>query len=194
MRFNVPEAMYTEDLPAYPNEVFGAFVLSTIGSGNIVSIDASAALNYPGVIAFYSAKDIPGLNAFTPNNVVLYTNYEEVLSSGTIMFYNQPIGIIVAEVQQVANIAAKLVKVTYGKVKRPIVHIDEARKDPSRNNLFMTVTAQDRGTNIDRVIKNHAGVYGQCHFLWKRWLASRFQRRRDWKCTRQRNGYQELSR
>lgn len=38
------EAKYAEDIPNLPNEVYGAFVLSTVALGTIASIDASAAL------------------------------------------------------------------------------------------------------------------------------------------------------
>lgn len=38
------EAKYTEDLPSLPMEAFGAFVLSTVAVGQVVSIDATAAL------------------------------------------------------------------------------------------------------------------------------------------------------
>ena len=38
------EAQYTDDIPTFPKEVYGAFVLSTVAKGRIVSIDPSAAL------------------------------------------------------------------------------------------------------------------------------------------------------
>lgn len=38
------EAVYTDDIPTFPKEVYGAFVLSTVAKGRIVSIDPSHAL------------------------------------------------------------------------------------------------------------------------------------------------------
>lgn len=38
------EAMYTEDLPTLPHEVFANFVLATVPLGKIVLIDPSEAL------------------------------------------------------------------------------------------------------------------------------------------------------
>ncbi|PZC72995.1 hypothetical protein B5X24_HaOG210193 [Helicoverpa armigera] len=72
------EAFYTEDQPLQPNEVFCALALSTVAVADIVSIDATKALAYPGVIAFYTVKDIPGINSFTPPDSVIYNGNEEV--------------------------------------------------------------------------------------------------------------------
>ena len=38
------EAFYSDDLPAQPYEVFAAFTLTTVGSGDIVSINPKKAL------------------------------------------------------------------------------------------------------------------------------------------------------
>lgn len=38
------EAQYTEDMPSLPNEVFAAFVLTTVALGTITKIDPTAAL------------------------------------------------------------------------------------------------------------------------------------------------------
>lgn len=38
------EAPYTEDVPSLAREVFGALVLTTVGRGNIESIDPTEAL------------------------------------------------------------------------------------------------------------------------------------------------------
>lgn len=38
------EAQYTDDITTMANEVFGAFVLSTIAIGTIIKIDATEAL------------------------------------------------------------------------------------------------------------------------------------------------------
>nr|XP_034833028.1 xanthine dehydrogenase-like [Maniola hyperantus] len=97
------EAKYTEDIPKLPNEVFAAFVLSTVALGTITSIDATEALQQEGVIAFYIAKDIPGLNSFTSPDLTEFTVNEEILCSKEVQYYNQPIGIIVADTFHLAD-------------------------------------------------------------------------------------------
>jgi xanthine dehydrogenase molybdopterin-binding subunit B len=55
-------------------ELFGAYVLTTVANANIQSIDTSKAMVLPGVVQFIQAKDIPGLNTYTP----VYPVFEEV--------------------------------------------------------------------------------------------------------------------
>ncbi|KAL4715716.1 hypothetical protein ACJJTC_006295 [Scirpophaga incertulas] len=158
------EAPYTDDLPSFPHEVFGAFVLSTECSGNIIKIDATQALKQPGVIAFYSAKDIPGLNSFTPSDALFYSANEEVLCSGIVKHYNQPLGVIVAESRYLADKAANMVRVTYKNVKSPVIDIRNAMKDKSRLEQFIAIPATEKGNKIDRVLKGSDAIYHQYHF------------------------------
>lgn len=65
------------------------------------------------MIAFYTAKDIPGDNSFTAPGNFFYIANEEVLNSGNVTYYNQPIAIVVAETRTLAEQATKLVKVKY---------------------------------------------------------------------------------
>ncbi|KAJ8719962.1 hypothetical protein PYW07_012005 [Mythimna separata] len=159
------EAKYTDDIPSFHDEVFAAFVLSTVGKGTIVKIDPSEALALDGVVAFYTHKDIPGLNSFTPTDSGVTPVNEEVLCEGTVKHYNQPIGIIVAETQNIADRASKLVKVKYGNVSTPVTDINVAKDDSTRNTLFVAVDASNPGT--DTVYKTITGsniLHGQYHF------------------------------
>ncbi|CAD0197572.1 unnamed protein product [Chrysodeixis includens] len=158
------EAQYTDDIPSIHNEVFGAFVLSTVAKGTISKIDPSAALNLPGVLAFYTAKDIPGLNSFTPADSLLYTSNEEVLCDGNVKYYHQPIGIVVAETQLVADRAARYVRVQYTNVTKPVTDIKEAKKDSKRNTMFVAIDATNPGTDTFKTIKGSNTFYGQYHF------------------------------
>lgn len=54
------EAIYVDDIPRYSNELVGFLVTSRIGHAKIKSVDASEALKVPGVVGFYTHKDIPG--------------------------------------------------------------------------------------------------------------------------------------
>lgn len=65
------------------------------------------------MIAFYSAKDIPGSNNFTPLKVMLIFAPEEIFCSSEVKFHGQPVGIIVAESTELAIKAADLVDITY---------------------------------------------------------------------------------
>ncbi|XP_045773786.1 xanthine dehydrogenase 1-like [Maniola jurtina] len=158
------EATYTEDVPTLPREVFAAFVLTTIALGTIDKIDPSQALQEPGVIAFYSAADIPGENSFTPAPSIFGQKNEELLCSGEVKYFNQPLGIIVAESQSIAQKAASLVHVTYTITGKPVVDIKIAKNDPAKVTLLNSIVATKTGTDITKVIKGENTIYGQYHF------------------------------
>ncbi|XP_063828755.1 probable aldehyde oxidase gad-3 [Ostrinia nubilalis] len=157
------EALYTEDHATYPHEVYAALVLSTVGTGEILSIDPSRALKQAGAIAFYSAKDIPGLNSFTPAEDPFALTNEEMFSSGQIKYFNQPIGVIAAEKKHIANRIAKMVDVTYKNVQKPIIDVKIAKNDSSRVSLKQEIDATETGNDVDKVIKANYTVRGQAH-------------------------------
>lgn len=188
------EAKYVNDLPTQQGEVFCSFVTSDIGSGIIEEIDPSPALvmhdhifhktctvciflhiiiylytllqKLPGVIAFFSAKDIPGINSFVSTKQEGSTANEELFADEIVKFYDQPLGIVVADSEKLANRASLLVRVKYKKNKRgPLLTINEVRaQDPSRVNLFLAVPARDRGTNVRKVISDCHNIYWQYHY------------------------------
>lgn len=75
---------------------------------NLRSIDASEALQAEGVVAFFSAKDVPGHNQIGP----VFPD-EELFASEEVLCVGYPIGIVVAHTQRQAQQAAALVKVQY---------------------------------------------------------------------------------
>ncbi|XP_058120344.1 xanthine dehydrogenase/oxidase-like isoform X1 [Anopheles ziemanni] len=109
------EAKYANDLPVFPNELYAAFVLSTEAQAKIVKIDPSEALKIPGVVGFYSAKDIPGENNFMNFKGFMGPHDEEIFCSEKALYHGQPLGLVVADTFNLANRASKLVKVDYEK-------------------------------------------------------------------------------
>ncbi|XP_069359953.1 uncharacterized protein [Maniola hyperantus] len=158
------ESKYAEDLNSLPREVFAAFVLSTVALGTIDSIDASEALKQPGVVAFYTAKDIPGVNSFTTTRLPFIAANEEILCSGNVLYYNQPIGIVVAESNYIANRAALMVKVEYSNVRKPETDVRTNKNNPDKAKLYRSIDATDRGNNVIKVIKGDYTMYGQSYF------------------------------
>lgn len=94
---------------------------------------------------------------------------EEVVSSGKILFYGQPVAILVAETERLAKLMAEKVKVTYKNVSTnpPILSIREAIKSPSAKDrivLNQEVKAKSKGTNVKKVIKGSFDIYSQYHY------------------------------
>lgn len=65
------------------------------------------------MVAFFSAKDIPGKNTFIPTKMFMVLEGEEVFCSSDVKFNGQPVGVIVAETNELANYAATIVEITY---------------------------------------------------------------------------------
>lgn len=66
-----------------------------------------------GVVAFFSAKDIPGKNNFMPAKSMPGTVDEEIFASSDILFHNQPVGMVVADTMEIAIHAANFVETSY---------------------------------------------------------------------------------
>ncbi|XP_013136122.1 PREDICTED: xanthine dehydrogenase/oxidase-like [Papilio polytes] len=158
------ETVYTDDMPPIKDEVFISFALGAVPRGHLDAIDPSRALKEPGVIAFYSAKDIPGINSFTPYGKRIFLANEEIFCSGEVKYYNQAIGMIVAETQQIANRAAKLVVGHYSEIKKPVIDVKLAKNDPNRVSLYRSIEATDRGLDVYKVVHGSMTIYQQYHF------------------------------
>lgn len=108
------QAMYINDMPPIKDQLWAAFVIATKIGAKIGKIDTTDALALPGVHYFYSAKDIPGKNSFTP--VSIYKSEDEEIFVGVdseVKYYGQTAGVICAESMELAHYAANLVKIIY---------------------------------------------------------------------------------
>lgn len=162
------EAYYMNDLPKQPNELWAAFVHTTNVNSKIVNIDATEALAIPGVIAFYSAKDIPGTNSFVNDKLLFLPTPEEIFCSSIVLYYNQPAGVIIAKNGALAEKAAKHVKIMYEKVNNR--KIMPTLQDVFEQKGFDRITDMTMdNTNInfvkdDKHIKGYLDIGSQYHF------------------------------
>lgn len=109
------EAQYVNDIPHFPGQLWAAFVSATEVHATISAIDPAEALSVPGVRYFFSAKDIPGNNNFTPTTAMMINEVEEIFCDGAVKYHGQPVGIILADTFELASYGAGLVKVHYRK-------------------------------------------------------------------------------
>lgn len=103
-------------------------------------------------MAYLDKNDIPGPNTFIPDdaNTILnpqVTIEEEVFCSGTVRYYHQPVGLIVAVTRKIAHEAANMVKISYRPGPRPYTTIRQILQSniTSRINNEMTVRATSKG-------------------------------------------------
>lgn len=119
-----------------------------------------------GVLAIYTAKDIPGGNTFITPGLQLQTEKEETLAT-TIKYFGQPIAIVVAQTEELAAAVAKKVRVDYKNTKKsaPVITIDEAKKDSSRYIAGEgTLEPTSKGTDVTKIIKGVYEIEAQYHY------------------------------
>src|SRR5262245_13058945 len=85
-------APYIDDLRRMAGELHVGFVGSPVAAGQLLNIDASAALAIPGIVGCYTAADVPGHNMFG----VVVTD-EPFLADGEVLYLDQPVAIVAAE-------------------------------------------------------------------------------------------------
>ncbi len=105
-----------------PGQAHAHFVRSDHAHAKIVSIDASAALTHPGVLAVLTGKDVAAagfasLPTLMPvkgrGGSAMCTPPRPVLAGERVRFVGEPIAIVVAESAAIAQDAAELVAIDY---------------------------------------------------------------------------------
>lgn len=115
-------AEYIGDKANLGNILHAKVVFSTNAHAIITEIDIKLALAVSGVVAVFTAKDIPG-----ENQVGHTIKDEPLLADNEVCYVGQPIALVVARTSKAAILAAQKVKVTYKQL--PIIlTIEEAIK------------------------------------------------------------------
>jgi xanthine dehydrogenase large subunit len=97
------EALYTDDLPQLEGTLHAALGLSRHAHARIDALDLSAVRAAPGVVAVFSAADIPGENNCGP---VLHD--DPILADGEVLYLGQPVFVVIARSHALARRAAAL--------------------------------------------------------------------------------------
>ncbi len=113
-------ATYIDDIPEVKGTLFAAPILSTVAHGNLLGVDASAALAMPGVRGVVLASDIPG-NPLLPT----FGQDEPVLATTRVEHIGQVIGVVVADTVMQARRAARKVQPTIEALP-PVLHVRDA--------------------------------------------------------------------
>jgi xanthine dehydrogenase large subunit len=119
------EATYTDDVPEVQGTLHAALGLSQKAHANIRSVDLEAVSNARGVVAVYTARDIPGLNDCGP-----IIHDDPIFADGKVEYVGQPIFVVVADSHDNARRAARLAKIDYEELPA-ILTPQEAKKAKS---------------------------------------------------------------
>eukprot|EP00761_Pharyngomonas_kirbyi_P013987 gb/GECH01014017.1/.p1 GENE.gb/GECH01014017.1/~~gb/GECH01014017.1/.p1 ORF type:complete len:1345 (+),score=341.46 gb/GECH01014017.1/:1-4035(+) len=154
------EAVYVDDIPKQPGELRAAFVKIDKPHARILSVHPEKALEMDGVVDYIDVNDIPGTNDIAPA-----ATKEPLFATDEVVYSGQPIGLIIAETEQQAVMAAKLVDVDYEELDS-IVSIKEAI---DANSFYDTTRAVQKGdeskwNECDVIVEGEAKIGGQEHF------------------------------
>ncbi len=154
------KSIYLDDIPIIQGTQFGVVFDSPVAHGTITSIDYTKALATPGVIRVITHEDIPGQNQI--GGIILD---EQLFASTEVHFVGQPIALIIAESDQIAFEARKLIEIEISK-KDVIVDPREAQqKDeliiPPRT--FELGDTENSWENCAHIFEGQADSNGQEH-------------------------------
>ncbi|MEI7547397.1 MAG: molybdopterin cofactor-binding domain-containing protein, partial [Actinomycetota bacterium] len=142
---------YVDDIRV-PGMLHGALHLTAHTRADIVRIDTSAAAAAVGVVAVFTAADIPGAQYVG----IIYKDWPVFVGEGQRTSYaGDVLAMVVAETKQQARDAAKMVQVEYG-VLRPITDPVVAITDPeiavygTKDNV-LSISAYARG-DVDEAL------------------------------------------
>jgi len=115
-------ATFTDDMPELAGTLYAAIIKSPVAHGELIGdgIDRDAILKEHGVVAVYTAKDIPGENNCGP-----IVHDDPFLAVGKVEFLGQAVAVVVARDMLYAREAAHKAKVLVKELP-PILTIDEA--------------------------------------------------------------------
>jgi CO/xanthine dehydrogenase Mo-binding subunit len=127
------EEQFTGDM-AMPRMAHARFVNSLYANAIIKGIDTSAARALPGVVDVCTAEDLLALYKAPPARLPL--------AQGRVVFYGQPVAVVIANTEALAEEAAALVEVEYEEL--PVVMDVEAAMEPeSPHAIFKETKGND---------------------------------------------------
>jgi xanthine dehydrogenase large subunit len=113
-------AAYIDDLPAIEGEVFVDYAGAPTACGQIRKVDFTAARSVPGVLGFFTARDLPGHNIFGP----IFQD-EPFLVDQLISYFDQPVVVVAAVDREAAYLASKAIRIEVDE-QPPILTIEQA--------------------------------------------------------------------
>ncbi len=99
-------ALFADDIQFGPGLCYGRLVRSPVAHALVKAVDASRALQVPGVKAVVTGKDVP-------SNIGLYLIDRPVFARDRVRYVGEPVAGVVARSEAIAEEAARLVAVEY---------------------------------------------------------------------------------
>ncbi|MEA3045313.1 MAG: xanthine dehydrogenase large subunit [Sphingomonadales bacterium] len=154
-------ALYVDDLPDAPGTLHLAFGLATDGHARLTGLDLTAVRAAPGVVAVFTAADIPG-----ENNVGPVFHDDRLFAEDEILYPSQPLFVVAATNHRAARVAARLAKTAIEPLPA-LVTIGEAMEAGSQLEDTQTMVRGDAKAALDGAAHRLSGTLemgGQEHF------------------------------
>jgi xanthine dehydrogenase large subunit len=154
-------AAYVDDLPEPPGVLHCAFGHAAEGHATLLSLDLDAVRAAPGVVAVFTAADIPG-----ENNVGPVVHDDRLLADGEILYPGQPLFLVAATSTRAARHAARLGKAVV-EPRPALVTIADAKAAGSEIEETQVMARGDAGAALVAAPHRLTGTLemgGQEHF------------------------------
>ena len=164
------EAVYIDDMPEPDGLVHIALGLSDRPHARLAAVDLAAVRAAEGVLAVFTAADIPGVNDISPT----HRHDEPILAAGLVEYAGQPIFAVAAQTRDAARRAARLAKISYE--ERPFALDIEAARSSGGAMVTepLTLSRGDAAAGLaaaPRRIKGRMAIGGQDHFYLEAQIA-----------------------
>jgi len=155
-------ARYVDDIALPANALHLAFGLSTVAHGEILSLDLSEVRASPGVIAVWTAADLPFENDVSPS-----IHDEPLLATDRVHYLGQPVFLVVAESHLAARKAARKGRIEVRELPA-ILTVEEALAAGSRFEggpvIWSRGDPEGAIARAPRVVEGRIEIGGQEHF------------------------------
>ena len=161
-------SLFLDDIPPARGELLVDVVGSPIAHGRITKIDLSAAREIPGVIALFTAADIPGHNDIGP-----ILRDEHLLAADEALFVGDPIVLIAAETRDALRAARQAVRIELEPLP-PIFTVEEAIAAGSYIGEPLTIARGDLEAGFaaaDATLEGRLTIGGQDQFYLESQIA-----------------------
>ncbi len=140
------EARYTDDIPEVQGTLHAALGLARYAHARIVALDLDHVRAQPGVIAVFTAQDIPGENDCGP-----VVHDDPVLADGLVQYLGQPVFAVIATSHDLARRAAALAasdEVVRYEPLEPVLSVADAK---ARQQYVLPPLRLTRGAPAERI-------------------------------------------
>ena len=163
------QARYVDDVPLPQGALHLAFGLSTEAHADITSLDLTEVRSAPGVVAVFSAENLPDMPDVSPT-----VHDEPLLAVGKVHYAGQPVFLVVAQSHLQARKAARLAKITYAPLPA-LLTVEQALAANSRFEQGPIIWSRGDVADMAKaavVVEGEFEVGGQEHFYLEGQIAA----------------------